>query len=137
MRLPPRLRWTHAELVAEQRKAGGYVVWKVGCLVMSLALAKHASIVFVKKISPTKLVVQCAIDGVLVDQMTPPAKLCNSLVSQMMTLGGPIDVEPGARAEIELVREDGTLLVCHALTSSNEWGLTLTMRLTSPPRMLN
>ena len=87
--------------------------------------------------SPTKLAVLYALDGALVEEMAPPAKLHLPLVVRMMTLCGPLDVRPGARGEFDLIRDDGTLVVAHLICGTNAWGLTATIRLAPPPRVLN
>jgi hypothetical protein len=131
----PRLRWTEAELRAHDEQT--YDVWRLVCLIVLGALRENATIVFVKKTSATKLAVLFAIDGALVEQMTPPTELHPALALLMMTLCGPIEVQPGTRGEFDLVRDDGTLFVVHAICGVNEWGLTATLRLGPPPRVLN
>ena len=131
----PRLRWTETELRAHDE--GTYVVWRLASTIVVGALHDNATIVFVKKASATKLVVHYAIEGSLVEAMAPPANLHVALVVQLMTLCGPLEVDPGARSEFDLIREDGTLLVAHAICGSNEWGLTATLRLAPPPRVLS
>jgi hypothetical protein len=129
------MRWTEAELRAHDEAS--YDVWRLVCLIVLGALRENATIVFVKKISPTKLAVLFAIDGALVEQMTPPVELHPGLAVLMMTLCGPIPVQPGARGELDIIRDDGTLVVVHALCGANAWGLTATLRLGPPPRVLN
>jgi len=131
----PRLRWTETELRAHDE--GTYVVWKLATTIMLGALRKNVTILFVKMTSPTKLAVLYAIDGALVEEMTPPARLHVPLAVQMVTLCGPLDVRPGARGEFDLIRDDGTLLVAHVICGANAWGLTATIRLAAPPRVLN
>ena len=129
------LRWREEELRHQRRD--GWVVWLLACMVVVNAIRKKATVIFVKKISPTKLVVLYAIDGAMQEEMTPPAKLGNALVAQMMTLGGPLDVMPGARAQFEVVRNDGVVLTGHLNVGENEFGLTGSLRFTTPPRVLN
>jgi hypothetical protein len=131
----PRLRWTEAELRVRDERT--YAGWRLVCLIVLNALKKNATIIFVKKTSPTKLAVLYAVDGRLVEEMLPPARLHLGLVALTMTLCGPLDVQAGARGELEIIREDGTLLLGHAICGSNEWGLTATIRLGPPPRVLN
>jgi len=133
--MTPRLRWTESELRIHDEQT--YVVWRLVCMIVLGALHENATIIFVKKTSPRKLAVFFAIDGALVEQMAPPAAVHLALAAQMMTLCGPLDVRPGARGEFDLIRDDGTLLVAHAVCGSNEWGLTATIRLGAPPRVLN
>jgi hypothetical protein len=131
----PRLRWTETELRAHDEDTS--VVWRLACTIVLGALRKNATIIFVKKTAAAKLAVLYAIDGSLVEEMAPPAQHHVALVVQMMTLCGPLDVQPGARGEFDIVRDDRTLLVAHAICGANEWGLTATLRLGPPPRVLN
>ncbi len=131
----PRLRWTETELRAHDDDT--YVVWRIACLILLGALRKNATILFVKKVGPTKVALNYAIDGALVDEVPPPAKVHQSLVMLMMTFCGPLAAEAGARGEFDVIRDDGTLIVAHAICGSNEWGLTMTIRLGAPPRVLN
>ncbi len=130
-----RLRWTETELRANDAET--YVVWQLARMIVLGALRENASIIFVKKTSPTKLAIFFAVDGVLLEQMTPPVEVHMALASQMMLLCGPLQIRTGTRGEFELIRDDGGLLVAHAVCGDNEWGLTVTIRLAPPPRVLN
>jgi hypothetical protein len=133
--MKPRLRWTEIELRAHDDDT--YVPWRLACTIVLGALEKSATIIFVKKVSATKLAVLYAVDGALVTYTTPPAELHVALCALMTTLCGPIELEPGARGEFDLIRDDGTLVVAHAVCGANEWGPTVTIRLAAPPRVLN